>query len=73
MWLTDMRISMKMKKPVVNVVVLNLDVTRREANCIDKPANAGSVEKVVNFLYVYGPSIVKIIRLGMHFYSMHGN
>jgi hypothetical protein len=64
---------MKMKKPYVNKATLNLVVMRREATCYDKPASAGNVEKLINMLYVYGPSIVKLIRLGITLYSIFGS
>ena len=61
---------MKMKKPFVSEATLNLVVTSREANYDDKPARAGNVEKFVNMLYVYGPSIVRLIRVGIYLYSI---
>jgi hypothetical protein len=64
---------MKMKKTIANEVTLNLVVKSREATYYDKPASAGNVEKVVNFLCVYGDSIVKLIRLGINIYSIFGN
>lgn len=64
---------MKHGKNLKVKAVLNSKVASREANCFDKPACAGNVERIVMFVYLHGPSIVRFIRMCMNLYTMFDN
>ncbi|HSI22406.1 MAG TPA: hypothetical protein VK959_05230 [Methylophilaceae bacterium] len=48
-------------KNVVNVVVLNLIVDRREGINYDKPASAGTLQKFIKALKPYGFLIIRLM------------
>lgn len=72
--ITKLKAIMKMKKNLkVKDAALNSKVASREANCFDKPACAGNVERLMMFIYNHGPSIVKFIRMCINLYTMSDN